>query len=167
MPINKIVPSFDEAVADIFDGATIMVGGFGTVASIASCLLEAVYRKGVKDLTTVSNASGFGADIWKLQGAPFPEDMDVLVRNERIKRAIISAPVSAIYVNNFEKLLREGKIELEMVPQGTLAERVRAAKAGLGGVYVPVGIGTVVDSFQQKGSFALHHAPFSEINTTV
>ncbi len=150
MPINKIVSSFDEAVADMFDGATILVGGFGTVASIATCLLEAVYRKGVKDLTTVSNASGFGADIWKLQGAPFPEDMDILVRNERIKKAIVSAPVSALYVNNFENLLRAGKVDLEMVPQGTLAERVRAAKAGLGGIYVPVGIGTIVEEGKEK-----------------
>ena len=94
MPINKIVDSFDEAVADIEDGATILVGGFGTVVSIPSCLLEAVYRKGVKNLTTVSNSSGFGADVWKMQGAPFPEDMDILVRNERIKKAIVSAPVT-------------------------------------------------------------------------
>ena len=150
MPINKIVASFDEAVADVFDGATIMVGGFGTIGSMPSCLLEAVDRKGVRNLTTVSNAAGFGADVWKLQAAPFPEDMDILIRNERITKAIISAPVSALYVNNFEKLLRAGKVQLEMVPQGTLAERVRAAKVGLGGVYVPVGIGTVVEQGKEK-----------------
>ena len=150
MPINKIVASFDEAVADIEDGAVIMVGGFGTVVSIPSCLLEAVYRKGVKNLTTVSNSTGFGADVWQLQGAPFPEDMDILVRNERIKKAIVSAPVSALYVNNFEKLLRAGKVEIEMVPQGTLAERIRATRAGLGGVYVPVGVGTVVEEGKEK-----------------
>lgn len=150
MPINKIVSSFDEAVSDVFDGATIMVGGFGTIGSMPSCLLEAVDRTGVKDLTTVSNAAGFGADVWKMQGAPFPEDMDILIRNERISKAIISAPVSALYINNFEKLLRAGKIELQMVPQGTLAERVRAAKFGLGGVYVPVGVGTVVAEGKEK-----------------
>jgi len=145
MPINKIVASFDEAVADIQDGATIMVGGFGTVASTASLLLEAVARKGVKNLTTISNTTGFGSDVWKIMGHKFAEDMDILVRNGRIKKAIASAPVSTIYENNFEKLLRAGKVELEMVPQGTLAERVRAAKAGLGGVYIPVGTGTVVE----------------------
>jgi 3-oxoadipate CoA-transferase alpha subunit len=150
MPIDKIVNSFDEAVADIEDGAVIMVGGFGTVVSIPSLLLDAIYRKGVKNLTTVSNSTGFGADVWKLQNAPFPEDMDILVRNERIKKAIVSAPVSAMYVNNFEKLLRAGKVDIEMVPQGTLAERVRAAKAGLGGVYVPTGIGTVVEEGKEK-----------------
>lgn len=150
MPINKIVGSFDEAVADVEDGAVIMVGGFGTVVSTPSLLLEALYRKGVKDLTTVSNSSGFGADVWKLQGAPFPEDMDILVRNERIKKAIVSAPVSALYVNNFEKLLRAGKVDIEMVPQGTLAERVRAAKAGIGGFYVLAGVGTVVEQGKEK-----------------
>lgn len=173
MPVNKIVDSFDEAVADVFDGATILVGGFGTVVSIPSCLLEAIYRKGVKNLTTVSNASGFGADVWKLQGAPFPEDMDILIRNERVKKAIVSAPISALYVNNFEKLWREGKIEREMVPQGTLAERIRAGKAGLGGVYVPTGVGTVVEEGKETkiingrkyilelpifGDFAIIHA---------
>ncbi len=150
MAINKIVDSFDQAVADVFDGATIMVGGFGTIGSMPSCLLEAVDRRDVKNLTTISNAAGFGADVWKMLEAPFPEDMDILIRNGRISRAIISAPVSALYVNNFEKLLRAGKIELEMVPQGTLAERVRAAKFGLGGVYVPVGLGTVVEQGKEK-----------------
>ena len=153
MPINKIVASFDEAVADIQDGAVIMVGGFGTVVSMPSCLLEALDRKGVKNLTTVSNSSGFGADVWRMQGAKFPEDMDILVRNGRIKKAIVSAPVSAMYVNNFEKLLRAGKVAIEMVPQGTLAERVRAAKAGIGGFYVPVGIGTVVQEGKEKRVF--------------
>ena len=150
MPIDKIVNSFDEAVADIKDGATIMVGGFGTVVSMPSLLLVALAKKGVKNLTTVSNSTGFGPDVWALQGAKFPEDMDILVRNGLIKKAIVSAPVSALYVNNFEKLLREGKVEIEMVPQGTLAERIRAAKAGLGGIYVPTGIGTVIEKGKEK-----------------
>ena len=145
MPINKVVASFDEAVADVADGATIMIGGFGPAASCPSFLLEALARKGVKDLTTVSNTTGFGPDVWQLLGYKVTEDMDILVRNGQIKKALASAPVSAIYENNFEKLLRAGKVELEMMPQGTLAERVRAAKAGLGGVYIPVGVGTVVE----------------------
>jgi len=150
MPLNKIVTSFDEAVADINDGAVIMVGGFGTVVSTPSCLLEALDRKGVKNLTTVSNSTGFGADVWRMAGAPFPEDMDILVRNMRIKKAIVAAPVSALFVNNFEKLLRAGKVEIEMVPQGTLAERIRAAKAGIGGFYVQVGVGTTVEEGKEK-----------------
>jgi 3-oxoadipate CoA-transferase alpha subunit len=150
MPINKVVASFDEAVADIPDGATIMIGGFGTVASTPTCLLEALARKGVKNITTVSNTTGFGSDVWRLLGYKFSEDMDVLVRNGLVKKAIVAAPVSTVYQNNFEKLLRAGKVEAEMVPQGTLAERIRAAKAGLGGVYVPTGVGTIVEKGKEK-----------------
>jgi 3-oxoadipate CoA-transferase, alpha subunit len=150
MPINKIVATFDEAVADIEDGSVILVGGFGSVMSMPSCLLVALDKKGVKNLTTVSNSSGFGPEFGRMRGAKFPEDMDILVRNERIKKAIVSAPVSAVVVNNFEKLLRAGKIEIEMVPQGTLAERVRAAKAGIGGFYTPTGVGTFVAEGKEK-----------------
>ena len=150
MPINKIVASFDEAVADIPDGATLMIGGFGTVASTPTCLLEALARKGVKNITTISNTTGFGSDVWKLLGYKFAEDMDILVRNGQIKKAIVAAPVSTIYQNTFEKLLRAGKVDLEMVPQGTLAERIRAARAGLGGVYVPTGVGTLMEKGKEK-----------------
>ncbi|MBN2099349.1 MAG: 3-oxoacid CoA-transferase subunit A [Dehalococcoidia bacterium] len=150
MPINKIVASFDKAVADIPDGATIMIGGFGTVASTPTCLLEALARKGVKNITTVSNTTGFGSDVWKLMGYKFAEDMDILVRNRLVKKAIVAAPVSTIYQNTFEKLLRAGEVEVDMVPQGTLAERIRAAKAGLGGVYVPTGVGTIVEKGKEK-----------------
>jgi 3-oxoadipate CoA-transferase alpha subunit len=150
MPINKVVGSFDDAVADMADGATILIGGFGTVFSMPSCLLEAVDRKGVKDLTMVSNVAGLGPDIWKLNNAPFIEDMDILVRNERIKKAIVSAPWNPVFPNNFEKLYRAGKIEMEMVPQGTLAERIRAAKAGVGGVYIPTGVGTAIEEGKEK-----------------
>ena len=145
MPINKIVSSFDEAVADMKDGDTILTGGFGIVAGAPSLLLEAVARKGVKDLTMVACVAGFGKDVWKMLGFKFAEDQDILVRNGLLKKAIVTAPVSTIYENNFEKLLRAGKVELEMSSQGTLAERIRAAKAGLGGVYIPVGVGTVLE----------------------
>lgn len=145
MPINKIVSSFDEAVADMQDGATLLIGGFGVVAGAPSLLLEAVARKGVKDLTMVCCVAGFGRDVWSLLGFKFPEDQDILVRNGLVKKAITTAPVSAIYENNFERLLRAGKVELEMASQGSLAERIRAAKAGIGGVYVAVGVGTVLE----------------------
>ena len=145
MSINKIVDSFDEAVADIEDGATIMIGGFGIVAGAPSLLLEALGRKGSKDLTMISNVTGFGKDVWSQLVFKFAEDPDILVRNGQIKKAIATAPVSAIYENNFERLLRAGKVELEMASQGSLAERIRAAKAGLGGVFVPVGVGTVLE----------------------
>jgi len=145
MPINKIVDSFDKAVADIEDGATIMIGGFGIVAGAPSLLLEALGRKGSKDLTMISNVTGFGKAVWSQLGFKFAEDPDILVRNGQIKKAIATAPVSTIYQNNFERLLRAGEVELETVSQGTLAERIRMAKAGIGGMYVLVGVGTVVE----------------------
>jgi len=150
MPINKIVSSFDEAVADIQDGAVLLVGGFGTVASIPVCLLEAIARKGVKNLTAVANTSGFGPDAWKAQGYRFFEDMDILIRNGQLKKGIMATPVTAVGENNFERLLKAGNVELEMVPQGTLAERIRCAKAGLGGVYIPTGVGTVIEEGKEK-----------------
>jgi len=145
MPINKVVRSFEEAVSEIADGAVIMVGGFGTVTTCPSLLLEALAQKGVKNLTTISNTTGFGPDVWKIMGFDIVEDMDILVRNGRIRKAIVSAPVSTVFENTFERLLRAGGVDMEMVPQGTLAERVRCAKAGIAGFYTPVGVGTIVE----------------------
>lgn len=144
MPINKIVGSFDEAVADIFDGATVMVGGFATAASCPSLLLEALARKGVKNLTTISNIGGFGPDIWAIQGYKFTEDIDILMRNGLVKKAIVSAPSSIMLENNLQRQIRAGEVEVGKVPLGTLTERIRSAKAGIGAFYVPVGAGTVV-----------------------
>ena len=96
MPINKIVDSFDEAVADIEDGATIMIGGFGIVAGAPSLLLEALGRKGSKDLTMISNVTGFGKAVWSQLGFKFAEDPDILVRNGQVKKAIATAPREAV-----------------------------------------------------------------------
>ena len=144
MPINKIVSGFDEAVADIHDGATVMVGGFATVGSCPSLLVEALARKGVKDLTTISNTGGFGSDVWKMMGYAFPEDIDILHRNGQVKKAIVSAMSSAYLENTLERRFRAGAVEVEKVPLGTLSERIRLAKAGMGAIYIPVGVGTVV-----------------------
>lgn len=145
MPINKIVPGFDEAVADIHDGATVMVGGFATVHSTPSMLLEALARKGSSNLTTISNVGGFGSDIWKMQGIVFAEDIDILHRNGQVKKAVVSAISSAALENTLERRFRAGEVEVEKVPLGTLAERIRLAKGGMGAIYIPVGVGTVVE----------------------
>ncbi len=150
MAINKVVDSFDRAVADIQDGAVLLVGGFGTVASIPSLLLQAIARKGTKNLTAVANTSGFGPDPWKAAGFRFYEDMDILIRNGQLKKGIMATPVTAVGENNFERLLKAGKVDLEMLPQGTLAERIRMAKAGIGGAYIPTGVGTVVEEGKEK-----------------
>jgi 3-oxoadipate CoA-transferase alpha subunit len=139
MPINKVVASFDEAVADMQDGAVVLVGGFGPIASTPSRLLEAVSKLKVKNLTVVSNSGGFGIEIWG------EHDVEVLHRTGQMKKHIVSAPVNQWVENTLEKRYRAGEVEIEMVAQGTMAERIRAAKAGLGGILTPVGIGTVLE----------------------
>ncbi len=150
MPINKIVASFDKAVADMHDGAVVLVGGFGTIPSCPSLLLEAVARLGVKNLTTVSNTPGFGPTTWKAQGYRFPEDTEILFRNSQVKKAIVTAPALVQLDHPLERSVNAGEVELELLSLGTLAERVRAAKAGLGGVYIPTGVGTVVEERKEK-----------------
>jgi 3-oxoadipate CoA-transferase alpha subunit len=139
MAINKVVASADEAVADIKDGAVILVGGFGPIVSTPSHLLEAVSKLGVKDLTVVSNSGGFGIEIWG------EHDVEVLHRTGQVKKHIVSAPVNQWVENTLERRFRAGEVEMEMVAQGTLAERIRAAKAGLGGILTPVGVGTALE----------------------
>jgi 3-oxoadipate CoA-transferase, alpha subunit len=127
--VDKTLKTADEAVEPIFDGATLLLGGFGD-PGLPGQLLEALRRKGTRDLTVVHN--GAGAGDWALGG---------LIKDGRVKKVIASFP------NNpgaaaFQELYLKGQIELELVPQGTLAERIRAAGAGLGGFYTPTGAGT-------------------------
>ncbi len=127
--IDKIVRSCDEAVAPIFDGATIMLGGFGD-PGLPGQLLEAVRRKGVKNLSVIHN--GAGAGDWALGG---------WIRDGRVRKVTASFPCNPGAIA-FQDLYLKGQIELELVPQGTLAERIRAAGAGLGGFFTPTSAGT-------------------------
>ena len=127
--IDKIVPSVDAAVADIPDGATIMIGGFGT-AGMPSALIDALIRQGARDLTIVNNNAGNG-EI----------GLAALLKTKRVKKIICSFPRQTdSYV--FDALYRAGEIELELVPQGNLAERIRAAGAGIGAFFSPTAYGT-------------------------
>jgi 3-oxoadipate CoA-transferase alpha subunit len=139
MAINKVFASADAAVADIRDGAVILVGGFGPIVSTPSKLLEAVSKLPVKNLTAVSNSGGFGIEVWG------EHDVEVLHRTGQLKKHIVSAPVNQWMENTLEKRFRAGEVEIEMVAQGTLAERIRAGKVGLGGILTPVGIGTELE----------------------
>jgi 3-oxoadipate CoA-transferase, alpha subunit len=139
MPINKIFSSADEAVADMPDGAVVLIGGFGPIVSTPSRLLEAVSKLKIRNLTVVSNSGGFGIEVWG------EHDVEVLHRTGQAKKHIVSAPVNQWVENTLEKRYRAGEVEIEMVAQGTLTERIRAAKAGLGGILTPVGIGTVLE----------------------
>lgn len=127
--INKIVPSAAAAVAGIRDGAVVLVGGFGN-SGIPVELIDALIDQGAKDLTVVTNNAGSGRT-----------DVAKLMAMGRVRKVVCSYPRSAGSVV-FEELYAAGKIELELVPQGTLSERMRAAGAGIGGFYTPTAVGT-------------------------
>jgi 3-oxoacid CoA-transferase subunit A len=127
--VNKLVESADAAVADVQDGATVLVGGFGLCGNPEN-LIAALHRRGVKDLTLVSNNCGT-TDL----------GLGPLLKARQIRRIVAS------YVGEnkeFERQYLSGELEVELVPQGTLAERLRAGGAGLGGFYTPTGVGTQV-----------------------
>ena len=127
--MNKVVASADEAVKDVKDGATIMVSGFGLCGNPEN-LIAALHRKGVKDLTVVSNNCGT-TDL----------GLGILLKARQIKKIVAS------YVGEnkeFERQYLSGELEVDLVPQGTLAERIRAGGAGLGGFYTATGVGTKV-----------------------
>ena len=127
--INKVVASAARAVTDIPDGATIMIGGFGT-AGMPSELIDALIAKGSKELTIVNNNAGNG-----------DTGLAALLKARQVKKIICSFPRQTdSWV--FDGLYKKGDIELELVPQGNLAERIRAAGAGIGAFYTPTGFGT-------------------------
>lgn len=129
--LNKVSDSLQAAVADVQDGAVIMIGGFGN-SGIPLQLIEALRRHGARDLTIISNNAGVKE-----------EGIASLLRDRLVRKIVCSFPRSAGSVW-FERLYEEGALELELVPQGTLGERIRAAGAGLGGVYTPTGYGTLL-----------------------
>jgi len=127
--MNKLVESADAAVADVQDGATLLVGGFGLCGNPEN-LIAALHRKGVKDLTLVSNNCGT-TDL----------GLGPLLKARQIRKIVAS------YVGEnkeFERQYLSGELSVELVPQGTLAERLRAGGAGIGGFYTPTGVGTQV-----------------------
>ena len=127
--INKISASIAEALSGIQDGATVLIGGFGT-AGIPNELIDGLIEQGARDLTVVNNNAG-NADT----------GLAALLKTGRVRKIICSFPRQAdSWV--FDELYRAGKIELELVPQGNLAERLRAAGAGVGAFFTPTGYGT-------------------------
>ncbi len=129
--IDKIVASVTEAVADIGDGATVMIGGFGT-AGMPSELVDALIARRAHGLTIVSNNAGNG-DV----------GLALLLKAKQVRKIICSFP-RQIDSWHFDALYRSGAIELELVAQGNLAERIRAAGAGIGAFYTPTGYGTLL-----------------------
>ncbi|MCC6472890.1 MAG: 3-oxoacid CoA-transferase subunit A [Burkholderiales bacterium] len=126
--IDKQVKSIDEALDGIPDGASVLVGGFGAVGQ-PNALMEGLAERGLKDLTVIANNAGFERHI----------GLGILITRGCIRKIICSFPRRS---PAFADAYRDGKIELEVVPQGTLAERIRAAGAGIGAFYTPTAAGT-------------------------
>jgi 3-oxoadipate CoA-transferase, alpha subunit len=127
--INKVFASVTDALRDVPDGATVMIGGFGT-AGLPNELIDALIDQGAKDLTIVNNNAGNG-----------DTGLAALLAANRVRKIICSFPRQTDS-HHFDRLYRNGQLELELVPQGNLAERIRAAGAGIGGFYTPTGYGT-------------------------
>ena len=129
--IDKTVASLAEAVADVHDGATVMIGGFGAAGQPAE-LIDALIDQGARELTIVNNNAGNGE-----------VGLAALLKARRVRKILCSFPRQTdSYV--FDSLYRSGEVELELVPQGNLAERIRAAGAGIGGFFTPTGHGTLL-----------------------
>ena len=127
--IQKEVATLRDAVADVADGATVMIGGFGT-AGLPNELVGALLEQGAKDLTIINNNAGNG-----------DTGLAALLAARRVRKIVCSFP-RQVDSHHFDRLYRAGEIELELVPQGNLAERIRAAGAGIGGFFTPTGYGT-------------------------
>lgn len=129
--IDKTCDTLERAVADISDGATIMIGGFGN-AGMPSALIDALLAQGARELTIVNNNAGNGET-----------GLAALIKAKRVRKIVCSFPRQADS-HHFDALYRAGEIELELTPQGNLAERIRAAGAGIGGFFTPTGYGTLL-----------------------
>src|ERR671929_664374 len=127
--IDKFVASPEAALADIPDGATIMIGGFGN-AGMPAALIDALIAQGARELTIVNNNAGNG-----------DTGLAALIGAKRVRKIVCSFPRQADSWH-FDRAYKAGEIELELVPQGTLAERIRAAGAGIGAFYTPTAFGT-------------------------
>jgi 3-oxoadipate CoA-transferase alpha subunit len=141
--INKAYESPAAAVADIPDGATVMIGGFGEAGSPIE-LIHALIDHGARDLTVISNNTGSGR-----------VGLAALIANHQVRKMICSYPRSANSMV-FPELYRRGKIELELVPQGTLAERIRAGGAGIPAFYTATAVGTVLAEGKELRQFDGH-----------
>ena len=167
MAINKVMTRFDDAVSDVFDGAVLLIGDFGTPAETPAYLIAAAARKRVQDLTIVCNRAGFGVQLLEsgvIQERlrtllPIPPDWydpGLLVEQGQVQKAIVSAVSTALSVDTampVEERINAGEVELDLVPQGTLAERIRASKAGIPAFYTPTGVGTFLEKDKEVRDF--------------
>ena len=154
--MNKVYSSFNEAVADIPDSATLMIDGLAGPGGTSQNLIRALRDQGASDLTIISNTAGLASvsGFGTLPGQK-PIDIGILVDNGQVGKVIASFPVSPSpsRPTSFEKAYHRGEVELELVPQGTLAERIRAGGAGIPAFFTPTGIGTFVTEGKETRSY--------------
>ena len=153
MDINKVIASFEEAVADIPDGATIMIGNFAGPGGFPYYLIHALRKQGAKKLTIIANTAG---------GVGLTVDFDdhkILFENKQVRKVIATFPFSPSPArpSPAEKQIAAGEVELELVPQGTLAERIRCGAVGIPAFYTPTGYGTVVAEGKEVRYFDGRH----------
>jgi len=139
--IDKRVATVEAAVADVKDGSTVLIGGFG-LAGMPSELIDALIARGARDLTVVNNNAGNGHT-----------GLAALLQAGLVRKIICSFP-RQVDSDVFDGLYRAGRIELELVPQGNLAERIRAAGAGIGAFFTPTGYGTILAEGKETRSIA-------------
>jgi 3-oxoadipate CoA-transferase alpha subunit len=147
--INKVFETFEEAVKDVPDGAVILIGNFAGPGGTPFYLIQALRRQGAKNLTIVANtAGGIGLTLDY-------DDHRILFENRQVKKVIASFPfsTSASRPSVAEKQILAGEVELEIVPQGTLSERIRAGGAGVPAFYTPTGAGTVIEKGKEVRVF--------------
>jgi 3-oxoadipate CoA-transferase alpha subunit len=138
--INKIVQRMADAMAGIRDGSVVLIGGFGSIGQ-PNALIEGLIETGAKDLTVVANNSGVGH-----------VGLAALLETGRVRKIVCSYPRTVDPIV-FETLYREGRIELEVLPQGTMAERIRAAGAGIAAFYTPTAVGTRLGAGKEVREF--------------
>lgn len=152
MVTGKVFPNCDDALADIFNGATIMIGGFGSFGGFPVNLITGLAKQGARDLTIIANQGGVGFELSKKIMPDGYVDTGALYSKGQVKKFIGSVPALGGMppISPIEVAHREGKVEIEMVPQGTLVERIRAGAGGLGGFYTPTGVGTPMEEGKEK-----------------
>ena len=160
--INKVVGSFDEAVADVPSGAMVHFGGFANPHNTPNYLFAALARQGADQLTGVSTFAGYGEEVLRAlterRGLPFPVDgwdLGLIAGLGRLRKLITSFPNgnSRELLYPFEEVLRRGEAEVEVLGQGSIAERIRCARAGIAAFYTPVGVGTFVAEGKEVRDF--------------
>src|SRR5215468_5062295 len=140
--MDKVVASAAAAVEDVRDGATLLFGGFGVVQGWPNSVLLALRQRGPRDLTLVFNTPGVG-----------PLSAQILAEAGLVRKIIASFAAYPTRRTPIEDQIQAGRIELELVPQGTLAERVRAGGAGIPAFYTPTGVGTPVADGKERRTF--------------